>query len=97
MCKFNVLLFLMKQEELKIILEIAYNGPGYARDIRRPLTVVQFSDVPVMSLSSLDRVSAIRRLNVLFGTNNKVKVLPGGCVTDVIFEGMDELCESLEE
>uniref|UniRef100_A0AAF5PQK6 PPM-type phosphatase domain-containing protein n=1 Tax=Wuchereria bancrofti TaxID=6293 RepID=A0AAF5PQK6_WUCBA len=74
--------------------EIAYNGPGYTRDIRRPLTLVQFSDMPVMPLPSLDRVSAIHRLNELFGTNNKVKVLPAGCVAGVLLEGMDELYES---
>ncbi|KAM3723982.1 Protein phosphatase 1D [Dirofilaria immitis] len=73
--------------------EIAYNGPGYTRDIRRPLTLVRFSDMPVMPLSSLDRVSAIRRLSELFGTNGKVKVLPVGCVTGVLLEGMDELYE----
>ncbi|EJD75944.1 hypothetical protein, variant [Loa loa] len=75
--------------------EIAYSGPGYTRDIRRPLALVQFADVPVMPLSSLDHVSAIRRLSELFGTSGKVKVLPAGCVTGVILEGMDELYESL--
>ncbi|CAG9537509.1 unnamed protein product [Cercopithifilaria johnstoni] len=75
--------------------EISYNGPGYTRDIRRPLTLVQFSEMPVMPLTSLDRVSAIRRLTELFGANNKIKVLPTGCVTGVILEGMDELYESL--
>ncbi|VDN93065.1 unnamed protein product [Brugia pahangi] len=74
--------------------EIAYNGPGYARDIRRPLTLVQFSDMPVMPLHSLDRVSAIHHLNELFATNNKVKVLPAGCVAGVLLDGMDELYES---
>ncbi|KAL4002347.1 Protein phosphatase 2C family protein [Acanthocheilonema viteae] len=75
--------------------EISYNGPGYTRDIRRPLTLVQFSEMPVIPLTSLDRVLAIRRLNELFATNNKVKVLPTGCVTGVILKGMDELYESL--
>uniref|UniRef100_A8QH35 Protein phosphatase 2C containing protein n=1 Tax=Brugia malayi TaxID=6279 RepID=A8QH35_BRUMA len=74
--------------------EIAYNGPGYARDIRRPLTLVQFSDMPVMPLHSLDRVSSIHHLNELFATNNKVKVLPAGCVAGVLLDGMDELYES---
>lgn len=53
--------------------------------------------MPVMPLSSLDRVSAIRRLSELFGTNSKVKVLSAGCVTGVILEGMDELYENLIE
>ncbi|VDK76258.1 unnamed protein product [Onchocerca ochengi] len=75
--------------------EIDYNGPGYTRDIRRPLNLVRFSDMPVMPLSSLDRVSAIHRLSELFGTNGKVKMLPAECVTGVILEGMDELYENL--
>ncbi|VDK83715.1 unnamed protein product [Litomosoides sigmodontis] len=75
--------------------EISYNGPGYTRDIRRPLSIVQYSEMPVLPLTSLDRVSARRRLNELFSTSNKVKVLPAECVTGVILEGMDELYESL--
>uniref|UniRef100_A0A915PRW1 PPM-type phosphatase domain-containing protein n=1 Tax=Setaria digitata TaxID=48799 RepID=A0A915PRW1_9BILA len=75
--------------------EVNYNGPGYTRDIRRPFALVRFSDMPVMPLSSLDRVSAIRRLNELFGTNNRVKMLPAGCVTGVILEDMDGLYENL--
>lgn len=82
---------------VKTILEIDYNGPGYTRDIRRPLNLVRFSDMPVMPLSSLDRVSAIHRLSELFGTNGKVKMLPAECVTGVILEGMDELYENLVE
>lgn len=76
-------------------LEVSYNGPGYTRDIRRPLTLVQFSEMPVMPLTPLDHVSAIHRLNELFGANNKVKVVPAECVTGVILEGVDELYENL--
>lgn len=51
--------------------------------------------MPVLPLTSLDRVSAKRHLNELFRTSNKVKVLPAECVTGVILEEMDELYESL--
>ncbi|VDM96253.1 unnamed protein product [Thelazia callipaeda] len=68
---------------------VAYRGPGYARDIKRPVTILQFSDVPILPVSSVNRVPAIRRIGKLFGTSDKIKVVPAECVSGVIFERMD--------